>query len=67
MKQDKKKTKKGGLDLLWLTILPVLVVLAILLALSLWSNAESTISKKFGPDVIKPLGPDEIFDILEDE
>lgn len=65
MADEKKKKKKGGPDFIWLTILPILIVLSILIALMCWSETENTFTKWFGEDVIKQIRPDEVFDILE--
>lgn len=63
--KKKKNEKKRGLDVIWLSILPVLLVLSILLALMLWSETENTFSKWFGEDILRQIRPDEVFDILE--
>lgn len=61
----KKEKKKKGFDAIWLSILPVLLVLSILVALMMWSTTEDTFSKWFGEDVLRQIRPDEVFDILE--
>ena len=65
-KDNKKKKKGGGPDFIWLAILPILLVLSILLALTVWSKAENHLSSWFGEEVLQQLEPDEVFDILED-
>lgn len=64
-KKEKKEKKKNGFDAVWLSILPVLLVLSILVALMMWSTTEDTFSKWFGEDVLRQIRPDEVFDILE--
>ena len=64
-KKDKKK-KKGGLDLIWLSILPVLLVLSILLALSIWSKTENVLVDKLGEEASNKPTIEDIYGILEE-
>lgn len=62
----KKKKKKGGLDLIWLAVLPILLTLSILLALSIWSKAESYAVDKLGQTAMDKPTSDDLFKILEE-
>lgn len=66
MAKKRNKKKKGGLDLIWLVCLPLLLTAVILLALSIWSKAESALTYTLGEHASSKPTVDDLYRILEE-